>query len=563
MMERSDRPGRQVIERQKFPRWERPFWLPGIAVISALGVLGVFWTYVPLNMDEFVSYQTLACFYHPHSVENVFCHSCADFYLRIVGGFNLPLLTYDYIGSLSSLLYAPFYFIWPSPMSARLTGVLALFVQALVLARMFRLRTPAVFCALLFFLPYSFAHIADTGPVAFQTTSVFIVCYLLRRWILSRCWQRRALMMTAAGLMIAFGCWVKPTYFFVSFGVAVSALSGFFLAVRGRNGGWAIRTAEYVLLIGCAAIPTLLVYQAHHPNGFPYLPVATTDYLPGQVELEGIGQRFRENVLPFVTYPLNTSSLYFDVRPDLPVWNTAICVLAGVVLLGGITRRGISARWRNEILLNCGLFGLALLVVATNIYAKSMHHAVLAFPFLLLAAGRSFQVRWREPFFRAALALLLVLSGSLFFWFPSMLANSRHNDARMPYVAGLNADLNRHFATKSVIVCVDWGIYFVQALYGPRSEVVVSLCSSDDQRQFQQTAAIARRLHRDLSVVGLHDNRQAQECLRALFPDVEEFAEEGDANPWRIWRVPYEKLGEPGSSFPAPGAPPSAATTDS
>ena len=538
--------------------WLRPglrHWRPAVAVIAAFVALRVFQTCVPLNMDEFVSYQTLACLSHPHSRENVFCQPCAGFYLRVAGGFSLPLLTYDYIGSFSSLLYAPLFALWPSPVSARLTGVIALFVQALVLARMFRLRTSVVFCALLAFLPYSFPHIADTGPVAFQTTSVLVVCYLLRRWLLCRHWRRRALMMAAAGLLIALGCWVKPTYFFVSFGLAITALGGFLLALRRRNPCWAVRTAEYALLFSCAAIPALLVYESHHPNGSPYLPVVTANYLPGQVVLDGLGQRFQENVLHFLTHPLDATAPCFNVRPDLPAWNVVICLLGGVIILGGILRPRISLRWRNEILVDCSLFVLALLLVATNVYAKSMHHVVLAYPFLLLAACRSVQGRQRAPVFRAALVLFLLLNGSLFCWFPSMLAEARRDADRKVYVARLNDDLNREDATGSVLACVDWGLYFVKALYGPRSEVVLFVCSLDDPQTLRQAAAIARRLHRNLTVVGLRDNRRARELLRTVFPEVEERAEPDANNPWRIWRIPAGKLGPPDPASPVPDFP--------
>lgn len=526
-------------------------WI-GLAALSAIAVLLVFWAYVPLNMDEFVSYQTLAALYHPHSDENVFCSSNASFYLRVLGRFNLPLLTYDYIGSLSSLLYAPFFLVWPSPMSARITGVLALFVQALVLAKMFRFRTGVAFCCLLFFLPYSFAHIADTGPVAFQTTSVFIVCYLLHRWILSRRRSQRAWMMAAAGLMIALGCWVKPTYFFVSAGLAITAVAGFFLALVRRPGERLRRTAEYLILVACAAVPAALVYQAQRPGGGAYLPVLTEPYVPSQIFLTGLGERFRENVFHFLVNPLDSASHYFDVLPQLPLWRFLTCLLAGLLILGGVLARGIGPRHRREILLNYALFALALLLVATNLYAKSMHHAVLAYPFLILAVARGVQRRRRGFFLRATLAAFIILNGSLFFRFPSLLAASRRISESKVYVAQLNDELSRNQATDSVIACVDWGIYFVQALYGPRSQVVLFLCAPDDEKQLESAAAIARRLHRNLAVVGLDGNQRVRSHLRAEFPGTSERAASGSGNPWRIWEVPYRRLEALGSAGSAP-----------
>jgi hypothetical protein len=513
------------------------------AVLSAVAVLIVFAKWVPLQMDEFVSYQTLAALSHPHSVENVFCYPNASFYLRVLGRFNLPLLTYDYIGSLSSLLYSPFFFLWPSPLSARLTGLVALLIQAWVLGKMFRFNVAAVFCCLLFFIPYSFAHIADTGPVAFQTTSVLVVCYLLRQWILSRHPSHRLGMMAAAGWMIGLGCWVKPTYFFVGVGLALTAIAGFLLVLRHRGGERLRRSGEYLILLVCAAGSTLLVYEAQRANGAAYLPVLNRRFIPGQIVLQDLGTRFRENVLHFLVNPLDGTSSHFDVRPELPVWLTAACLLLAIamILAGGLFPR-MHPRHRGEILFNYGLFGLALLLVATNIYAKSMHHAVLAYPFVLLAIARALQLQRRHYLSKVLLALFLVLNGSLLFRFPSLMEEARASSSPKAYAGRLNEKLNRGYAPNSVIACVDWGIYFIQTVYGPGSQVVLDLCAPDNAGELTQAATIARRLHRDLAVVGLRDNDRVRQALRARCPDMDERPEPGRDNPWVIWQIPYEKL---------------------
>ena len=62
------------------------------ALLTAAAVFGIFARCVPLNMDEFVSYQTLVALHFPHSVENVFCSTNASFYLRVLNRVTLPLL---------------------------------------------------------------------------------------------------------------------------------------------------------------------------------------------------------------------------------------------------------------------------------------------------------------------------------------------------------------------------------------------------------------------------------------------------------------------------------------
>jgi hypothetical protein len=217
-----------------------------------------------------------------------------------------------------------------------------------------------------------------------------------------------------------------------------------------------------------------------------------------------------------------------------------------MVILSGIILRRISRRHRFEILLNYSLAALALVLVATNIYAKSMHHAVLAYPFMILAAARTIQARPGAILPRAALALFLLINGVLIFKFPQLSETSRGMGNVKAYAAELNDDLNTHHASDSVIVCVDWGIYFVKALYGPRSQVVISLCSLKDE-QLQQAATIARRLHRNLTIVGLAGNQHVRDLLRLYFPGASERPASGRGSPWRIWQIPRAALGVPGA----------------
>lgn len=533
-------PGRSAVLR----RISSLAWIV-FALVAAAAVFALFRRFVPVNMDEFVSYQTIVALHFPNSAENVFCSTNASFYLRVLDRITLPLLTYDYIGSLSALLYTPLYLVWPSPDSARLEGLVALFVQALVLARLFRFRAAPVFCCLLFFVPYSFVHIADTGPVAFQTTSVFLVCYLLRAWLLSRNPRRRAGLLLGAGLAIGLGCWVKPTYFFASAGLAALAVSTLVIALVRRPAERGRRLAEYALLFFSAAVPAALVYEAKHPGGGPYLPVITGNFVPQQVQFAGFGTRLQANVLHFVYNPLDAVLPCFDFVPPLPVARVLIWLAAGALFVGSLWSYGGLPRHRREIWLNWALFAVALLLVATNLYAKSMHHAVLAYPFAILAVSRAVQTS-AGPSLRIALAAFIVLHGALFLRFPAMYEQVRRNGDSKAYVTELNAELNRTEADQSVIACVDWGIYFVKALYGPRSQVVLFLCRTDDDTQLDRAAAIARRLHRNLAVVGFDGNQQVRERLHAGFPHVAERPAGDRSNPWRIWRVPAADLaGQP------------------
>ncbi len=302
---------------------------------------------------------------------------------------------------------------------------------------------------------------------------------------------------------------------------------------------------EYLVLFVCAAVPTLLIYEARHLDGSPYLPVLDRTFLPSQVVWDGLWQRLQDNVLHFLINPLDATEPCFDFRPELPKWETATgLILVGLILiLVVIFPRRMNSRHRREILFNYALFILALVLVATNVYAKSMHHAVLAYPFALMAVARGVQLQRRGLLLKGALFLFIVLYGSLFCRFPMMMETELNNASARAYVIDLHHELNRTYASDSVIACVDWGIYFVQALYGPRSQVVLDLCSTQDNGQLQRAAAIAARLHRDLAVVGFPGNLDLQNRLRAAgLETVARHVPGADNCPWAIWRIPYARL---------------------
>lgn len=138
----------------------------------------------PYNMDEFCHYHPIISRHYKYNVLNTFRENCRGYDLSFLNtGLVLPLRAYAYEGSSSSLYYYPLFLIWKDPRSARFLGLLFLLVQSLLLARIFNQRYEYTLLFLLCFFPYFFQHLVDTGPINFTTTSIFLLYWLMIKWL--------------------------------------------------------------------------------------------------------------------------------------------------------------------------------------------------------------------------------------------------------------------------------------------------------------------------------------------------------------------------------------------
>lgn len=480
-----------------------------LAIMTAIGggFLFTVAAVIPWHMDEFLGYHLLACHWYPGNMVNVFRSSCTELGLAPWGDTLLPLRAYTYTGSLPGALYLPIFALWPSPLSARLLGLFALAAQALLLQRLFKIRSAVSFIILLSFLSYSAIQIFDLGPVSLQLTLLIASYLALRRWRELAAKDTASSIgypgyLVAAGLMAFVGIWNKVAFFFVLPSVLLLALVFASEVIRKARTAGARARAAVAIAGGCLAfsLPTLLLLFATTAAGTPYYQVITGT--PLFTELAVLEANFAARLLPFLLNPLRSSHLFlWDPRPATAAGLALVALVTAIVGYGfwaARDRRDGSSR-RAIWLLAAWLLSLALVAMSSKSHAA--HHLQLGLPFLILAAYELLAPISKRRSTRLLVVLFVLLNSLLYFQFTEL----RHQ--RVGYranadLATINDELNERFGERYLIVCVDWGLYYFKSLYGPREQAVVHFWGLKRRGQLRRVQQTADRLGRKLVFVG-------------------------------------------------------------
>ena len=368
---------------QMRPKLQSSVQIIGVAIAAILFVI-IFSILVPFNMDEFYEFWLLVCV---GKSETHLGSPCDKYALDWLGtGLVLPLRAYYYMGSLPGFLYAPLYYLWPSPASARLLGVLYLVIQAHLLSCISGHKARTIFFGLLLFFPYAFQHIVDTGVIG-----VHLLClYLL--YIFGDKWFATAKTRYVAGMAVVLFCglWTKLTFLWFLPGIAIF---------------WAIQAYEHkaqywekrrqVLLYSCVALSLCelawLSIVFSPPADFTethrsFWNEITRSEHTSPAMLLAEGASYVRWMVQHISNPFNATHFIYKVQ-NLPVLTT----LYGLLLFGWLP---ITVCWvakyypshssRRALGLLCG----GIIVLACVLMLKGAgktHHFMLASGFFMLA----------------------------------------------------------------------------------------------------------------------------------------------------------------------------------
>ncbi len=517
--------------------WAQWGGMAGLAIVYLLA----FARHLPYHMDEFLGFHALACAHYPHNDLNTFKSSCSGYDLAPWGEEYRPLRSYDYVGSLPSLLYWPLFRLFPAPWSARLLGPLALAVQALLVHRLFGLRPVLAYALLLSFLPYSIGHTVDFGTLVPQTTSVFAITYWVGRWGAALREGRRSspVYPILAGLAVFLAIWSKLAYFFVVPGLCLAVGAQLLAARRAEpppRGKGRRMALEALLGAATAIVPTLLLLAAHTRSGTAYYRVITESRVLPLTEPLALAERFAAHFLPFLLNPLRSANVSVAVPERWSVAGLLLLALAVALLLAGFIgplARDRAARGRVLGLLAAS--GLTLLLVTLSERSWASHHVALAAPFVLLAGFETLSRLPRTPWKRSGVAAFLLVS----LWLHAQLLRLPPTTRASHQLPAINAELNREFAATHVLVLVDWGLYYVKSLYGPREQAVLHHWRLLRPAQLAEIEAVAARLGRPLAFVGRRRSSSDWELIRSREPAL---VEHRASVPMDDWIVLYQPL---------------------
>jgi len=494
----------------------------------------------PYNMDEFCHYHPIISRHYKYNVLNTFRENCRGYDLNFLNtGLVLPLRAYAYEGSITSLYYYPLFLIWRDPRSARLIGLLFLLVQSLLLARIFNQRYEYILLFLLCFFPYFFQHLVDTGPINFTTTSIFLLYWLMIKWLDTFKFKYPLIM----AFTVFLGIWAKLTYFWLLPGIGILFLA----LLLGRKKlpsrkdykkiGLQVSGSAFLLIVLLGLI--FLSTSPYDNSSFPYIDEMTSSkWLPIQqlFQLNIIKER---GVWKALFNPFEATQRIFVVKdPNLitKLYSGFILLFVPACLLA------LKINWffkiKPSLIYSAGIITFVITLLIERAWA--MHHTVLSFPFFILSIFSTIELLRKYhpkkfPIMISGLVITFVILNSYFFInFPKQRVREHDDWSKIKIHKILQG---RELAKNFFYVAIDWGIYYYQGLYGPDSQSVLYMEPLNSQSQIEALNELKRKYNRKLLFIYRNDSSSSDHSLiRESF----QLKEYGTTSKNQIWRIMLE-----------------------
>ncbi len=500
-----------------------------IILLLMFSALYLFSYTVPFNMDEFSYYHVLASHYYPLNMLNHFREPSTRFDLAPFGYHYLPLRENFHQGSFSSLLYLPLFLVWPSPYSARLLTLLLLSAQAYCLSRLFRANWVIAYLFILAYMPYAFLHLCDIGPLSFHTTSVILICFLTDRWLKNLGLKNKAgwLYPLTIGLFVFLGVWIKLSYFVVLPGIACLVI---YHIVRSRKmfhdpARTITLLRHLVILLAAAIVPSFILFNSrdvtnHRFYEFLFVHAGTIQTTP------------KLALLQYFIYPLTVTHKVFSVScakfPVLSIAN-AICFLA--ILLFGLIKLYLKRIPLGFAVLNAGLFVAVLFFISLYPGSWAASHTALSLPFLVLAFFYIASHLRKDRLIQILLIAFLTVNAGAYYH----LTKLKYHMNNHPGLLKINATLNDRFARAYVFIVIDWGMYYLQSLYGDKNQCVLYMQPLNSKKQIEAIKKILDTTRRKALFIGRASSESDLLLIKEQFPSLRTLKTDFDTGDWRVW----------------------------
>jgi hypothetical protein len=504
------------------------------------GVVSLLVFQVPPMMDEMQPYHLISCLFYPNAHYNTFLQPCDGSLDLTVLGLKLPLRAFTYVGATSSLLYFPLFALVRNFHSARFLGALFILLALAGIRRLTRASPLTVLAVAGLSFPLAFQMMTNTGHVALQCALLVWVPVLMRDAMLAERRSRILALNLSIGALLFLGVEQKP--FFMLF-IPTLALVGFLLSAPADQSPlrhlvpFVRRLAPAGALLGSLL---LLLFSARTHAGKSYweeLP-SVPDRPPGPIVPYLLDlSRFAHRLFEAPCCALGRSpNLATDIACTAIFWAVVLVALAtGLQLSRRPSARALVASLRQPALVLAG--GSLLIWCSLLIFWKhgvwAGHHVVFVFPYLLSALCLALEAL--APKTRALLLSALVLSQLGLF--AGLLQKKPAWHANWERVELLDHLTESGLGRTSIVAHVDWGTYYLSALYGDREQIVVNPHSPETEETFRQLKDLARETKRSIVFVRTAKGMVDWRFIQRAFDHLELIHSVGDAQTgWELWR---------------------------
>lgn len=456
-----------------------------IAIIVCLLISCLSENKVPFQMDEFSHHHPIICSYYENNKLNVYREGCNLYDLTLPNtNISLPLRAFPYIGSLPALIYYPIFYIWKNPLSLRLLNIFYIFIQSIIISKLFKFDIRKIFIGLLLFFPYFYQHLVDTGTEPAQLLLIMLAIFLLKKWVHSNKIKHSVLL----GLILFLGIWTKLT--FVFYLPVIFLLGAFFLQQNKPLTESKYEIKDYIssLLIGLIVFLFL---------SYLYL-FSTSTYNQNDKPILGLLLSYESNIIKFYAdfkIEKELSNLYnLFINPYYPTYRLfepfnypefSLIYSLLLYLFIPISILTIYKNTKKKFPTESALYYLCFILIIFLVFSKSKqltiktHHLALAYPFLIFSYLSL--INFCKEYSKQYLATIsktyrafIILNIVIFLTFTNQpLSYTGHSDlSRYKINNFLNNDV---LAQKYFYVVVSWGMYYYQGLFGPQDQSVIYL----------------------------------------------------------------------------------------
>lgn len=451
-----------------------------VGAMLCIGLAIFFNWYLPYNDDEFFEYYPVACTRILNTItapfHTTFRYSCEAGVIDFLGtGLRLRMGSlFSYIGSFSSLAYYFIWLFWRSEASVRFVGLFALFIQSLILSRLFHWNAWRIFPLLLLFFPYAMQHVVSTGYIVPHTTAVFILYVVLQKWI-----SRLRVEWPLLAAVVVFCCiWQKVSFVWLAPAFIGILLFEIFqrqrvsqdvhfrqLALQTLVSGLFLAVLLAVWLLSPMAYKSEVRYidgllSGQNVDYYTLSEILSGDWMDSRIWTLIQNPLFAIEKVTSRISPTHFGKLYFFVL---------FLMFPAFLYLRFQT---ISSPSGNRVRLLFGVFLLTVFCIVANREARYMHHIMLAFPFLILGYCEAFScIKTTVKKSTISLCLLVFVSLNSFYY----LTARAYTSNRTSHQLLRNILSDKQLAENYIYFFTHHGNtgFFAQSLFGPEQQSVV------------------------------------------------------------------------------------------
>lgn len=560
------------------------------AILALLAIIFI----VPPNMDEYLPYHQIARFFYPNSVEHTFREPCDDSFDIKVFGVKLPLRSYPYCGFSEGLRYLPFFLISRSYISARIMKLILILFMFYSIIRLTKIPSIYVLALMLFNLPLMFQMLIDTGPVAYQICLTALIPFLLSR-------TKNVAVACAVGALVYFGFETKAIFAISLIPISIITLiyiwEDFFKSDKKAKIKIIIRLSSAVLVFLTLSIVT---FTGKTKSGDYYFksiigrPAISVFNLAEQTE------HFKNNLAIYFKSFLNFGHRVFQTENKSDFFTTFILSLYLALIASALTvfikrktlnknnflkyhsalaqrffKDGNSGetlkitsrrkpifdfiyRGRNKSIIDkiniIPDFGKDFALFLANIISFIFvtwfvnrsseswagHHIILSFPFLIMALIYAVKII-RNYFPKFAVIMVTIAVVANIITGVNLLKRSPHPTDDRSKIKILNYLDDKNLSKNNIYVVIDWGMYYIQSLYGRKDQTVLYIDPLENNSQVDSIKEIAKKLNKNVIFI-LRKESDYHKGLSVIKKNFDEVDRIRTANLlsddlWQIWRV--------------------------